>query len=219
MTAKTDGAAARRSGARVSGRGAARAAAVEQPSRADRVAIGELRSQIKAKRFKAAGTLLAKAYTRDSTQDKPLFLQAKKAQPSVLAEYAGRSQHDNQGERVVAGQHLMQAENDIFLGWIRAPSPDGVDRDFYAWRCGWTLARAHARSRDRIALAACLGGSGKFDEATARLSPRRRSKMASGAAHPGGDMVMSEAARAQRPGAAEPRRRRNFGGRESRYRR
>ena len=121
----------------------------------------------------------------------PLFLQAKEAQPSVLAEYAGRSQHDNQGERVVAGQHLMQAQSDIFLGWTRSPGPDGVDRDFYVrqlrdWKfsfpieamipsgmtiyarqCGWTLARAHARSGDRIALAAYLGGSGKFDEAIA----------------------------------------------------
>ena len=62
----------------------------------------------------------------------PLFLQAKEAQPSVLAEYAGRSQYNNQGERAVAGQHLMQAESDIFLGWTRVPNPlDGIDRDFY----------------------------------------------------------------------------------------
>ena len=62
----------------------------------------------------------------------PLFLQAKEAQPSVLAEYAGRSQYANQGERVVAGQHLMQAQSDIFLGWTRGANPfDGVDRDFY----------------------------------------------------------------------------------------
>ena len=123
--------------------------------------------------------------------DEPLFLQAKEAQPSVLAEYAGRSQYDNQGERVVAGQHLMQAESDIFLGWTRVPGPDKVDRDFYVrqlkdWKfsapietmipsgmtvyaglCGWTLARAHARSGDRVALAAYLGGSGAFDQAIA----------------------------------------------------
>ena len=123
--------------------------------------------------------------------DEPLFLQAKEAQPSVLAEYAGRSQYSNQGERVVAGQHLMQAQSDIFLGWTRVPAPDGVDRDFYVrqlrdWKfsapieqmlpegmtiyarmCGWTLARAHARSGDRIALAAYLGGSAKFDRAIA----------------------------------------------------
>ena len=122
----------------------------------------------------------------------PLLLQAKEAQPSVLAQYAGRSQYSNQGERAVAGQHLMQAESDIFLGWTRVPNPiDGVERDFYVrqlkdWKfsvpieqmlpegmalyarlCGWTLARAHARSGDRIALAAYLGGSDKFDQAIA----------------------------------------------------
>ncbi len=122
----------------------------------------------------------------------PLFLQAKEAQPSVLAGYCGRSQYNNQGERVVAGQHLMQAQSDIFLGWTRVPNPvDGVDRDFYVrqlrdWKlsapieamiptgmeiyarlCGWTLARAHARSGDRVALAAYLGGSAKFDQAIA----------------------------------------------------
>jgi uncharacterized protein (DUF2252 family) len=122
----------------------------------------------------------------------PLFLQAKEAQPSVLADYCGRSQYANQGERVVAGQHLMQAQSDIFLGWTRVPNPvDGLDRDFYVrqlrdWKfsapieamipagmeiyarlCGWTLARAHARSGDRIALAAYLGRSAKFDQAIA----------------------------------------------------
>ena len=121
----------------------------------------------------------------------PLFLQAKEAQPSVLAPYCGRSQYTNQGERVVAGQHLMQAESDIFLGWTRVPGPDKVDRDFYVrqlkdWKfsapieqaipsgmrvygglCGWALARAHARSGDRIALAAYLGGSSAFDQAIA----------------------------------------------------
>ena len=246
-------------------------------------AIGQFRSQVKAKRFKAAEGLLARAHTRDSTQAlgklttvvdgrrriisdppmivpveevfadvqadalyeqlravldtyqrtlqsdrrhlleqftmvqvarkvvgvgsvgtrawivlmdaldgvEPLFLQAKEAQPSVLAEYTGRSQYDNQGERVVAGQHLMQAHSDIFLGWTHATGADKVDRDFYVrqlrdWKfsapieqmipegmtvyarlCGWTLARAHARSGDRIALAAYLGGSAKFDQAIA----------------------------------------------------
>jgi uncharacterized protein (DUF2252 family) len=121
----------------------------------------------------------------------PLFLQAKEAQPSVLAEYCGRSQYANQGERVVAGQHLTQAQSDIFLGWTRVLGPDQVNRDYYVrqlrdWKfslpiehlhpagmtvyarlCAWTLARAHARSGDRIALAAYLGGSGKFDHAIA----------------------------------------------------
>jgi uncharacterized protein (DUF2252 family) len=123
--------------------------------------------------------------------DEPLVLQAKEAQPSVLAEFAGRSQYNNEGERVVAGQHLMQAQSDIFLGWTRITGPDGMDRDFYVrqlrdWKfsvpielirpegmtlyarlCGWTLARAHARSGDRVALAAYLGGSAKFDNAIA----------------------------------------------------
>jgi uncharacterized protein (DUF2252 family) len=124
----------------------------------------------------------------------PLLLQAKEAQPSVLGEYCGHSQYSNEGERVVAGQHLMQAQSDIFLGWTRATGADGVDRDFYVrqlrdWKfsvpielmipsgmtvyarlCGWTLARAHARSGDRIALAAYLGGSAKFDRAIAEFA-------------------------------------------------
>jgi uncharacterized protein (DUF2252 family) len=246
-------------------------------------ALNEFRSQVKAKKFKAAQALLAKAHTRDSTQalaklttmvdgqrriisdppmivpiedvfadvqadaiseqlrtvlgkyrrtlqsdrrhlleqftlvqtarkvvgvgsvgtrawillmdsgdgDEPLFLQAKEAQKSVLADYSGRSRYNNQGERVVAGQHLQQAQSDIFLGWARVTGPDGIDRDYYVrqlrdWKfsvpieqmvpagltvyarlCGWTLARAHARSGDRIALAAYLGGSDKFDQAIA----------------------------------------------------
>jgi uncharacterized protein (DUF2252 family) len=124
----------------------------------------------------------------------PLFLQAKEAQPSVLADYCGTSRYANEGERVVAGQHLMQAESDIFLGWTRATGPDKVDRDFYVrqlkdWKfsapieamvpagmtvyarlCGWTLARAHARSGDRIALASYLGGSARFDQAIASFA-------------------------------------------------
>jgi hypothetical protein len=129
---------------------------------------------------------------RDGIQ--PLFLQAKEAQASVLADYCAPSEYANQGERVVAGQHLMQAQSDIFLGWTRVLGPDGVERDFYMrqlrdWKfsmpieqmrpsgmrvyarlCGWTLARAHACSGDRIALAAYLGGSTKFDEAIAEFA-------------------------------------------------
>ena len=122
----------------------------------------------------------------------PLFLQAKEAQASVLAEYAGRSQYSNQGERVVAGQHLHAGpERHLPRLDPRHQPRDGVDRDFYVrqlkdWKfsvpiemmlpegmaiyarlCGWTLARAHARSGDRIALAAYLGGSAKFDQAIA----------------------------------------------------
>jgi hypothetical protein len=77
----------------------------------------------------------------------PLFLQAKEAQPSVLAAWCGRSQYTSQGERVVAGQHLMQAESDIFLGWTRVPGPDKVDRDFYVrqlkdWKFSVPIERA-----------------------------------------------------------------------------
>jgi uncharacterized protein (DUF2252 family) len=124
----------------------------------------------------------------------PLFLQAKEAQDSVLADYAGKSKYTNQGQRVVAGQHLMQATSDIFLGWQRVTGPDGLDRDFYVrqlrdWKfslpielmvptgmeqyarlCGWTLARAHARSGDRVALAAYLGKSDKFEQALVRFA-------------------------------------------------
>jgi len=121
----------------------------------------------------------------------PLFLQAKEAQASVLSGFVKAREFKNQGERVVTGQRLMQASSDIFLGWERAMSPDGAERDFYirqlrdgkgsvvveemvpdgmmlyAQICGRTLARAHARSGDRVAIAAYLGGSHRFDEAIA----------------------------------------------------
>ena len=139
----------------------------------------------------SVGTRCWIALTDAGDGTEPLFLQTKEAQVSVLAGYCGRSQYRNQGERVVAGQHLMQAESDIFLGWTRAADIDEVDRDYYVrqlkdWKfsvpveqmvpagmtvyarlCGWTLARAHARSGDRVALAAYLGGSGAFDDAVA----------------------------------------------------
>ena len=123
----------------------------------------------------------------------PLLLQAKQAQPSVLAHYAGQSEYDNQGERVVAGQQLMQAISDIFLGWRRATPPGRILGDYYFrqlrdWKysaeiekmnaaamtgygrmCGWTLARAHARTGDRTAIAAYLGRSDKFDQAIAEF--------------------------------------------------
>jgi uncharacterized protein (DUF2252 family) len=120
-----------------------------------------------------------------------LLLQAKQAGESVLADFAGKSEHGNQGERVVAGQRLMQATSDIFLGWLRAQPTGGRDEDYYLrqlrdWKmsaeieqmgprsmelyarlCGWTLARAHARAGDRIAISAYVGGSTKFDNAVA----------------------------------------------------
>jgi uncharacterized protein (DUF2252 family) len=120
-----------------------------------------------------------------------LLLQAKQAQPSVLADYAGKSEFANQGERVVSGQRLMQATSDIFLGWLRTRPTEGAGEDYYVrqlrdWKvsavieqmdprgmggyarlCGWTLARAHARSGDRVVIAAYLGKSAKFDNAIA----------------------------------------------------
>jgi uncharacterized protein (DUF2252 family) len=124
----------------------------------------------------------------------PLFLQAKEAQESVLERFVGKSKYPNSGQRVVAGQRLMQAASDIFLGWQRVTGLDGVVRDFYLrqlrdWKgsadvdamtpsvmtayariCGATLARAHARSGDRIAIAAYLGTSDVFDRAIADFS-------------------------------------------------
>jgi uncharacterized protein (DUF2252 family) len=125
----------------------------------------------------------------------PLFLQVKEAEASVLSRYVGASKYANQGQRVVAGQRLMQAASDIFLGWQHTEvGLDGRARDFYVrqlrdWKfsveiqtlrpeglqmyagmCGWTLARAHARSGDRIAIAAYLGGSDAFDRAIAQFA-------------------------------------------------
>jgi uncharacterized protein (DUF2252 family) len=121
----------------------------------------------------------------------PLFLQIKEAQPSVLEDFAGRSEFENHGQRVVVGQRLMQASSDIFLGWLRV---DPEQRDYYGrqlrdWKgsaeieqldaegmavygrmCGWTLARAHARSGDRVAIAAYLGSSDSFDQAILAFS-------------------------------------------------
>jgi len=120
--------------------------------------------------------------------DDPLFLQLKQAEASVLEPHLPRSKYRHQGRRVVAGQRLMQASSDIFLGWTR--SLTGRDyyvrqlRDWkyavpleemlvpqgwlsYAYVCGWTLARAHARSGDRVQLAAYMGPSARLDEAIA----------------------------------------------------
>ena len=125
----------------------------------------------------------------------PLFLQVKEAEASVLSRYVGASRQANQGQRVVVGQRLMQASSDIFLGWQHVPAGfDGKARDFYVrqlrdWKfsldidamvprgmglygelCGWTLARAHARSGDRIAIAAYLGASDAFDQAITQFA-------------------------------------------------
>jgi uncharacterized protein (DUF2252 family) len=125
----------------------------------------------------------------------PLFLQMKEAEASVMEEFLGPSEFANHGERVVVGQRLMQATSDIFLGWLHVKSGlDGKSRDFYGrqlkdWKgsaeieqmiprgmtiygelCGWTLARAHASSGDRIAIAAYLGGGSSFDKAILEFS-------------------------------------------------
>jgi uncharacterized protein (DUF2252 family) len=124
----------------------------------------------------------------------PLMLQLKEARESVLSPYLGKSRYANHGQRVVEGQRLMQASSDIFLGWNRGPAVDGTVRDFYVrqlwdWKtstdveqaslealmilaqlCGWTLARAHARSGDRLALAAYLGGGTSFGRAMTRFA-------------------------------------------------
>jgi uncharacterized protein (DUF2252 family) len=123
--------------------------------------------------------------------DDPLFLQAKEARRSVLEPFCEGSKFEHQGQRVVEGQRLMQAASDIFLGWVSDVQRDGIRRDFYlrqlwdgkgsadvdamgpvqlgryARLCGWTLARAHARSGDGAAIAGYLGGSDKFDAAIA----------------------------------------------------
>ena len=124
----------------------------------------------------------------------PLLLQAKQAEASVLERFLPASEYDNHGERVVRGQRLMQAASDIFLGWHRQAGFDGVERDFYIrqlhdWKgsadvdtmntkaatlyarvCGETLARAHARAGDRVAIAAYLGRSDRFDHAIAEFA-------------------------------------------------
>jgi uncharacterized protein (DUF2252 family) len=127
--------------------------------------------------------------------DDPLFLQIKEAQPSVLERFVGKSKYSNCGQRVIAGQRLMQATTDIFVGWQHLSAGlDGQSRDFYFrqlkdWKgsfafeaavpagaaaygkaCGWTLARAHARSGDRVAIASYLGSADTFDQALAAFA-------------------------------------------------
>jgi uncharacterized protein (DUF2252 family) len=125
----------------------------------------------------------------------PLFLQMKEAEASVLEKFVGASEFHNHGERVVTGQRLMQASSDIFLGWLHVGAGfDTKERDFYGrqlrdWKgsaeieqmvpkgmakygalCGWTLARAHARSGDPIAIASYLGKGASFDRAIVEFS-------------------------------------------------
>lgn len=126
--------------------------------------------------------------------DDPLFLQVKQAGPSMIERYAAREPSRHHGQRVVQGQRLMQVDGDIFLGWLRADWADETPRDYYVrqlwdWKlgaevelmsparlsvyvtlCGWTLARAHARSGDRVAIAAYLGSGSAFDRAAAAFA-------------------------------------------------
>ncbi len=163
-----------------------------------RVLLEEFRLADFARKVVGVGSVGTRAWIalmlgRDG--EDPLFLQMKEAEASVLEEFLPPSEFDNHGERVVNGQRLMQASSDIFLGWVHNPEGEGgVPRDFYGrqlkdWKgsaeieqmvpkgmaqygklCGWTLARAHARSGDRIAIAAYLGMSASFDRAIVEFS-------------------------------------------------
>jgi uncharacterized protein (DUF2252 family) len=141
----------------------------------------------------SVGTRAWIALLRGRDGDDPLFLQVKEASRSVLEDHLPKSRYRQPGERVVAGQRLMQAASDIFLGWTK-----GVETDrFYYWRqlrdmkastdvesmvpegmafyagiCAWTLARAHARSGDPVAIASYLGGGDRFDRAMTDFSER-----------------------------------------------
>ncbi len=161
-----------------------------QPDR--RVLLEEYRFVHLARKVVGVGSVGTRAWIAlfaGLDEQDPLLLQFKEAPPSVLEEFVGSSGYENNGQRVVAGQHLMQSSSDIFLGWQRVIGPDGVQRDFYGrqlkdWKgsldpeamvpdgmalygqlCGWTLARAHSRSGDRVAIAAYLGGGDVFDRA------------------------------------------------------
>jgi uncharacterized protein (DUF2252 family) len=123
-----------------------------------------------------------------------LILQLKEAGPSVLEAFVGRAEHSNNAQRVVVGQRVAQAASDIFLGWTRVEDEQRNARDYYVrqnrdWKmsidvermdargfatyagwCAWSLARAHARSGDRVAIAAYLGGGNAFDSAVAEFA-------------------------------------------------
>ncbi len=143
-----------------------------------------------ARKVVGVGSVGTRAYVvllEGRDQDDPLFLQVKEAGTSVLEAHVPANTHEHHGHRVVAGQRLMQAASDIFLGWFRGTE----GRDYY-WRqlkdmkgsakvesmssdelvlyaglCGWALARAHARSGDRVQIASYLGKSDRFDRAVA----------------------------------------------------
>ncbi len=126
-----------------------------------------------------------------SADNDPLFLQFKEAARSVLEPFAGKSVYAHHGQRVVAGQRLMQPASDVFLGWVTSSTTgrqfyvrqlrdakikpivevmDGERLDLYARRCGWALARAHAKGGDAAVISGYLGGGGAFDEALGDFS-------------------------------------------------
>ncbi len=137
----------------------------------------------------SVGTRAWMALFEGRDQTDPLFLQVKEAQTSVLEAFTSPTQYANSGERVVAGQRLMQSTSDIFLGWNRVTTTEGTSRDYYIrqlrdWKgsvtvdlmnptelklyvrtCAWTLAKAHARTGDSIAISAYLGQGRTFDQA------------------------------------------------------
>src|SRR4051812_4176914 len=159
--------------------------------------LGRYRYVHAARKVVGVGSVGARAWIllllgRDAGD--PLFLQFKEAQASVLEPFLGKSRFSQHGERIVAGQRMMQAAPDIMLGWERIEAIDGETKDFYIrqlWDakgsaeielmnpaglstygaiCGWTLARAHARSGDAVAISAYLGGGDSFDRAMAVFS-------------------------------------------------
>jgi uncharacterized protein (DUF2252 family) len=142
----------------------------------------------------SVGTLAYIVLLQGRDQHDPLFLQLKEATASVLEDHLPASRYRHHGQRVVAGQRMMQAASDIYLGWTTAKLPDSHHfywrqlRDmkssadvetmapttlhFYARACGWTLARAHARSGDPVAIAAYLGDDDTFDRSITRFAER-----------------------------------------------
>jgi uncharacterized protein (DUF2252 family) len=159
--------------------------------------VGQFRLTRVARKVVGVGSVGTRAWVvlmHGASQEDVLFLQAKEAEASVLERFTKKSQFGNHGARVVAGQRLMQASSDIFLGWQRTDGIDGVSRDYYVrqlqdWKgsidtdtmipqgleaygklCALTLARAHARSGDRFAMAAYLGNNASFEKALAKFA-------------------------------------------------
>jgi uncharacterized protein (DUF2252 family) len=163
-----------------------------------RVLLDQFRLTDFARKVVGVGSVGTRAWVAllfGADEREPLLLQMKEAEQSVLERFVAPSRFANHGERVVTGQRLMQASSDIFLGWLRIDAGlDGQARDFYVrqlkdWKgsaeiarmvpsgmaaygrlCGWTLARAHARSGDRIAIAAYLGSGSSFERALVDFS-------------------------------------------------